>query len=264
MTSGSAFSPARQFANLTTGCAGGLLFTSTFYLAGIEPVGLAMMAAFIGAVLGYLFFRPPHPQWRPFVLAFLLCAIGYLHAWVSGYLPPSLEWGKKGVLYLSAIAGLVLFALYAPRHFLVKKTSFGLRNTIFKNVVIAFAWTVFTLLPWMLSSPEQDQGLLFLMASRFLLVLGLALLSDLADSSPGQYDRHSLAGRLGFRKTQVLSLGLITCAEVVGWSIMPIPGTMLIPITAGVLLLKPTSKWRNEWVIDSAVAAHAVALIAFS
>lgn len=257
-------SSAQQIANFSTGSAGGLLFVSTFYIAGIAPDAYPIAVAFTASILAYVFFRPPVKSVRPFALAFLLCALGYLHGWITGYLPASFDLSKKGILYPALFVGIILFSLYAPAHFLVKKTAFGLRTTLFKNAVIAFTWAAFSLIPWMLVSPENDTGLPWWFLSRFFFVFALSLLSDVADAIPGGGESGTLTGALGFRGTQVAAFALVIVAELATFPLSPTHGTMLLPAAVAILLLGRKTKWRNEWLIDASMASHALALIAFS
>jgi hypothetical protein len=250
--------------NASNGIAACLLFCTTFALAGVPFHPGAASAALVAAVLAYSFFRPPAAAVRPFALAFMLAAVGYLHAWIAVYLPDAFVPWKKGMLYPFLVAGLALFALYHPQHYRVRRTKFSFRNSVWKNGVIAWAWTAFTLAPWMLASEIHDEGLGLHMGSRFLLIFSFSLLSDLADVTSDPSQNRSLSARLGIRGLRAAAFLSALGAEAFALNTGLLPGIFIAPVIVSLSLCRVNKKWRNEWIIDGAIAAHCALLIAFA
>jgi hypothetical protein len=252
------------FSNITNGTAAASLFVSAFFLAHVPVDFFAVIAAWTAAIMAYCFFRPPVAILRPFALAAMLCALGYLHSWISGYLPAELIWNRKGILYPLLWVGFIAFLAYLPP-LIGLKTAFRLRNAWTKNAVIALSWTAFSMLPWMLAFPENDHGLITRIASRFLLLFALSVASDISDTHEDKHSLKTIPQILGKGKTEALIL-LILLASL---SVQGIDQTRellaIAPAILAILLMRIiASKWQREWVLDGAMVAHAVVLIAFS
>jgi hypothetical protein len=252
------------FSNITTGTAATALFVSSFFFARVPVDLFAVIAAWIAAVAAYCFFRPPVTIMRPFALAAMLCALGYLHSWISGHLPAELIWNRKGMLYPLLWFGFMAFLAYLPSLIGVK-SAFRLRNAWTKNAVIALTWTAFSMLPWMLVFPENDHGLLTRLASRFLLLFALSVASDISDTREDAHSLNTIPQILGKGKTEALIL-LILLASLSVQGFDQVRELLAIaPAILAILLMRLISpKWQREWVLDSAMVAHAVVLIAFS
>jgi 4-hydroxybenzoate polyprenyltransferase len=252
------------FSNITNGTAATALFVSSFFLARVPVDSFAVIASWIAAVAAYCFFRPPVTIMRPFALAAMLCALGYLHSWISGHLPNELIWNRKGILYPLLWFGFIAFLAYLPSLIGVK-SAFRLRNTWTKNAVIALTWTVFSLLPWMLVFPENDHGLLTRLASRFLLLFALSVASDISDTHEDKHTLKTIPQMLGRGKTEALILlMLLTSLSVQGFD-QARELLAIVPAIFAILLMRAISpKWQREWILDSAMVAHTVVLIAFS
>lgn len=255
---------AVTFSNITNGTAAAALFVSTFFLAHVPVDFFAITAAWIAAVMAYCFFRPPVTIMRPFALAAMLCALGYLHSWVIGHLPAELIWNRKGVLYPLLWLGFIAFFVYLPSLIGLKST-FRLRNTWTKNAVIALTWTAFSMLPWMLAFPEYDHGLITWLASRFFLLFALSVASDISDTHEDKHSVKTIPQMLGKGKTEALILLILLASLSVQGFDQAYELLAIAPAILAILLLRIiTPKWQREWVLDSAMVAHAVILIAFS
>lgn len=250
--------------NLTNGTAAAAMFTSTFALAGARADTHAIIAAWIAACSAYFVFRPVHHSVRPLALGILLCALGYLHSWIAGHFPPSIDVGKKGMLYVLLILGFAAFLGYTPHLVLNRGLSISLRSTWFKNASIALTWTVFSMIPWMLAPPHSDYGLTERLLSRFLMLLALSIASDVPDASLDRGKLRTLAQQLGPMRTEIIVIVLLLLSLAVqGPGVGAEQLAMLAPVMAMALLFMLRNKWVREWILDGAIVLHALVLMIF-
>jgi len=252
------------FSNITNGTSATALFVSAFCLADVPLDFFAVIAGWTATVMAYCFFRPPVPIMSTFALAWMLCALGYLHSWIIGHLPAELLWNRKGVLYPLLWLGFIAFLAYLPS-LIGLKTAFRLRNPWTKNAMIALSWTAFSMMPWMLAFPENDHGLITRLVSRFLLLFALSVASDISDTHEDKHSLRTIPQILGKGKTEALILLILLASLSVQGFDQRSEILAVAPAILAILLMRVIApKWQREWVLDSAMVAHAVVLIAFS